>query len=50
MISQAERVAKLVLDKFDALPSKCKPRTLPDGRREWTTLSAIVVASGGYTP
>lgn len=46
MTTLAERVAQLALSKFDALPQKCKPRTLDDGSREWTPLSAVVLAQG----
>ena len=38
------RIATLALTAFRALPSKCKPRILADGRREWTTLSAVILA------
>lgn len=48
MASLAERVATLVLNKFESLPKKCKPRTYPDGRREWTPLSSVVLAHGWY--
>jgi tRNA-specific adenosine deaminase 1 len=39
------RIATLALSTFSALPSKSKPRTHPSGLREWTPLSAIVLAS-----
>ncbi|KIW16019.1 hypothetical protein PV08_06070 [Exophiala spinifera] len=45
-----ENIASLVLSKFDTLPQKCKPRSQPDGRREWTPLSAIVLARSGRDP
>ncbi len=47
MPSLAERVAHVALAKFDSLPGKCKPRTLPDGRQEWTPMSAVVLAQTG---
>ncbi|KAJ4512483.1 hypothetical protein HRR83_006999 [Exophiala dermatitidis] len=46
----AERAARLALSTFDALPQKCKPRTLPDGRREWTPMAAVVLARAGDDP
>lgn len=39
-----QQVAQAALDLFTGLPSKCKPRTHPDGRREWTPLSALVIS------
>ena len=47
MPSLAEKVAHIALAKFDSLPQKCKPRVLPDGRREWTPLSAVVLVREG---
>ncbi|QIW95484.1 hypothetical protein AMS68_001002 [Peltaster fructicola] len=38
-----DEIAKTVLTKFDALPSRCKPRALTNGRREWVPLAGIVV-------
>lgn len=38
-------IANIVLDAFHQLPQKFKPRQYPNGRREWTTLSGIVVSS-----
>jgi tRNA-specific adenosine deaminase 1 len=32
------------LDTFNALPQKFKPRTLADGRREWSPLAGIVLS------
>ena len=46
MSSIAEQVAHCALDLFATLPTKCKPRTFPDGRREWTPLSSVVVVRG----
>lgn len=46
MTALPDRVAQVVLDCFSALPQKCKPRTFPDGRREWTPLSAVIVVRG----
>lgn len=47
MTSLPERIAHLVQSKFETLPLKCKPRTLAEGRREWTPLSAVVLAKDG---
>ena len=47
MPSLAEKVAHIALAKFDSLPGKCKPRSLPDGRKEWTPMSAVVLAQIG---
>ena len=46
MASLSERIAEAALRQFERLPMKCKPRVHPDGRREWTPLSAIVAVSG----
>ena len=43
----AEAVAQTALAQFDALPGKCKPRRLADGRREWTPMSAVVLVRTG---
>ncbi|KAL6241461.1 hypothetical protein RBB50_011725 [Rhinocladiella similis] len=48
MVPLPESIASLVLSKFDTLPQKCKPRTLPDGKREWTPMSAVVLAKSGH--
>ncbi|EXJ95918.1 hypothetical protein A1O1_01043 [Capronia coronata CBS 617.96] len=50
MPSLAEQAASLALSTFDSLPQKCKPRTLADGRREWTPMAAVVLAEAGDTP
>jgi hypothetical protein len=42
----AERVACLVLSTFNSLPQKSKPRTHPDGSREWIPMTGIVLACG----
>lgn len=39
-----DAVADCVLSTFDALPQKCKPRTLADGRKEWSPLAGIVLS------
>lgn len=39
----AEQIAHLALDTFDSLPSRYKPRHLPNSSREWTPLSAVVL-------
>ena len=46
----AERVASLVLSTFKSLPQKCKPRTYPDGSREWIPMSGIVLVCGMSHP
>ena len=43
------RIATLALATFSTLPSKSKPRTHPSGLREWTPLSAIVLAISADT-
>ncbi|KAK5196560.1 hypothetical protein LTR99_005347 [Exophiala xenobiotica] len=48
MTSLPERIALLVVSKFETLPSKCKPRALAEGRREWTPLSAVVLSKEGH--
>ncbi|EXJ63754.1 hypothetical protein A1O7_00089 [Cladophialophora yegresii CBS 114405] len=45
MSSLAEQVAYAALARFNSLPEKCKPRTLADGRREWTPMSAVVLVA-----
>ena len=45
-----QRVATLVLDTFAALPTRCKPRHYPDGSREWTPISGIVLAKDQHGP
>ena len=39
----AERIVTSILDIFDRLPNKCKPRQRADGRQEWVPMSAIVL-------
>ena len=39
-------MASLALSTFDSLPQRCKPRTYPDGSREWIPMSGIVLAYG----
>lgn len=46
-IPLSEQIASLALDTFSKLPPRCKPRTLPDGRKEWTPMSAIVLHQPG---
>lgn len=43
-------IADAVLRTFDALPNKVKPRRYPDGSREWTTLSGIVLSRCVFGP
>jgi tRNA-specific adenosine deaminase 1 len=49
MVDQAELIAQCVLDRFNALPVKCKPRVHADGRKEWTPLSGVVVVRPSET-
>lgn len=49
MTSVAEGVAQVALSQFDALPPRCKPRTLEDGRKEWTPMAAVVLATSDGT-
>ena len=42
----SELVAAAALECFEKLPEKFKPRTHSNGRREWTPMSAIVMAKG----
>ncbi|RMY52489.1 hypothetical protein D0863_14247 [Hortaea werneckii] len=44
MPPHADAVADCVLSAFHALPTKCKPRRLGDGRREWVPLAGIVLS------
>ncbi|CAK3957622.1 related to tRNA-specific adenosine deaminase 1 [Lecanosticta acicola] len=39
-----DSIADCVLETFDALPQKYKPRLLADGRREWVPLAGIVLS------
>jgi len=39
----ATHIADLALNTFTSLPTKCKPRTLADGSREWTPMSAVAL-------
>ena len=39
-----DAIADCVLDTFNALPQKFKPRTLADGRKEWSPLAGIVLS------
>lgn len=41
-----ERVATKVLDQFALLPERSKPRIFPNGTREWTPISGVVLARG----
>lgn len=42
-LMNANSVARLVLQAFERLPAKAKPRIYENGGREWTTLSGIVL-------
>jgi hypothetical protein len=43
-----DAIAECVLDAFDKLPEKRKPRPRNDGAREWVPLSGIVLSKGSY--
>jgi tRNA-specific adenosine deaminase 1 len=45
-----DAIAAVVLDAFNKLPPKCKPRPRDDGSQEWVPLSGIVMAKGTYLP
>lgn len=40
------RIATLVHEHFDALPTRSKPTIHPDGSREWVPMSGMVIAKG----
>lgn len=42
-MSQADEIARLVIEKYKQLPSKGKPLTRTNGIREWTVLAGIVI-------
>ena len=42
MLNLEDRVVTAIIEKFDALPTKSKPRTLTNGIQEWVPLSGIV--------
>lgn len=46
----ADSIASCVLKTFNALPQKCKPRKLDDGRREWVPLAGLVLSRGSHNP
>ena len=48
MESLEDRVVKAIHAKFDALPSKCKPRISEGGIREWIPLSGIAAVRGKF--
>lgn len=41
-----DEIADCVLNTFNALPAKFKPRRLADGRGEWVPLAGIVLSRG----
>ena len=41
-----DKVVSSILQKFNALPKKCKPRIFEDGSREWVPLAGIAVVDG----
>ena len=46
MGSIEDRVVRSIHERFNALPSKNKPRVFPDGSREWVPLSGIALVRG----
>ncbi|KAF2209314.1 hypothetical protein CERZMDRAFT_47354 [Cercospora zeae-maydis SCOH1-5] len=48
-MTKADVIAECILRTFEALPAKCKPRTLPNGRQEWVPLAGIVLTKGPVT-
>lgn len=46
MTSEADRIARVVLEEFDRLPAKRKPQVRDNGTREWVPLSGIVARHG----
>ncbi|PVH97549.1 hypothetical protein DM02DRAFT_616427 [Periconia macrospinosa] len=42
-----DSIADCVLESFDKLPQKRKPRIRDDGAREWVPLAGIVLAKDG---
>ncbi|KAK1063854.1 hypothetical protein LTR74_009184 [Friedmanniomyces endolithicus] len=45
-----DAITDCVLAAFRALPAKCKPRRLSDGRREWVPLAGIVLCRDTPSP
>jgi tRNA-specific adenosine deaminase 1 len=45
-LSLPSRIASLVHAHFDALPTRSKPSTFPDGSREWIPMTGIVAVKG----
>ena len=48
MDSLENRVVRSILEKFEALPAKSKPRISPDGHHEWVPLSGIAMVRGQF--
>ncbi|KAF2721714.1 hypothetical protein K431DRAFT_312338 [Polychaeton citri CBS 116435] len=46
MSPNADIIAECVLRAVSALPAKFKPRSLADGRKEWTPVAGIVLSKG----
>jgi tRNA-specific adenosine deaminase 1 len=44
MLKLGNAVTKCVHDAFRLLPAKAKPRSYPDGSREWVPLSGFVLS------
>lgn len=41
-----DRVVNAILEEFEALPTKGKPRSLENGGKEWVPLSGIAIIGG----
>lgn len=48
MTPDANAIADCVLEAFDQLPEKRKPRSRNDASREWVPLAGIVMCKGNY--
>ncbi|XP_014554279.1 hypothetical protein COCVIDRAFT_105400 [Bipolaris victoriae FI3] len=46
MAPDPDAIARCVLDTFDSLPDKRKPRPRSHGAREWVPLAGIVLSKG----
>jgi hypothetical protein len=50
MSQEYDAISDKVLEAFNALPAKSKPRTINDKVKEWVPLSGIVVTVITYAP
>ena len=49
-VSIEDKIADIVLAKFNELPAKSKPTINSDGNSSWVPLSGIVLRKGKYGP